>query len=110
MTKIKPLQKVQMVTFSKIYVYSSERLICYQEYNQTTFLGLFRARMKREEFSNFLTKNVNFSSPSRLYPDLQTRVMFLATKRILQPMHINVKFLILYQCDEHTIREKLTVR
>ena len=55
MTEIKPLQKVQMVTFSKIYVYSSERLICYQEYNQTTFLGLFRARMKREEFSPITT-------------------------------------------------------
>ena len=87
MSEIKPLQKVQMVTFSKIYVYSSERLICYQEYNQTTFLGLFRARMKREEFSNFFTKKLKlFKSLSRLYPDLQTRVMFLATKRILQPM------------------------
>ena len=91
-------------------VYSFERLICYQEYNQTTFLGLFRARMKREEFSNFFDQNHEllatlklFKSLSRLYPDLQTRVMFLAAKRILQPMHINVKFLILYQCDEYTI-------
>ena len=108
MTEIKPLQKVQMVTFSKIYVYSSERLICYQEYNQTTPIS-----SKNEErgiFQFFDQKLKLFKYLSRLSPDLQTRVMFLATKRILQPMHINVKFLILYQCDEYTIWEKLTVR
>ena len=79
-----------MAIFSKVYLYSLERCILYQEHHN--ILRLSRAKVKGEEFSNLFYQNHVLTplemfkiceSVLRLYPDIQTRLCYSLPKNLL---------------------------